>query len=869
MAIDIVRSLKQERWANSRLLSLVKVFPLKLLSRSYFLCGSIFCFAALNSYTYFFLVKSPPTDFLLWFVAHAPALYWAAMAAGVVSDWDKRRRKFIVALWLVQTSVGVVFTAENTVLALRNDWTAFAWAMALLLPVLLLTVVDVVEHKPGIEEKESGLFPYLPATCTALIAALISIAATLLRNHLWAVPFQFQMVADGQAVLFTLSDYVWIALLSVSVINVFQLLAERKFDGWPTRTWIFLLLMFLVIQESIVRFMNNALSAQGLPIRIYAVLVAAFLVLWMRTLWTATFHAVSANAANRNRTGKIRVWLWLIAACASIVALIVPAWLGGDDWNGVTSAIFYLCFWTLLPLIAYRLFPRRVPHSLPAIAAVVIVAGTAHWTLQATDYLWNVPAGLTNPSQVGTDENDAWQLLRKAFDFQTVQAKAFHLKGSESCGELCAELREYSNISNARIRQPIKLTKELQPSSGVKPDIFIFVIDSLRPDYLGSYNSAADLTPNLDSLARDSVVMRHAYTQYAGTTLSEPAIWSGALLLHAHYMRPFEYANNLLKLGITDGYDIAVCYDHILRRIIPSSDNLTKFDVDKDASQLEIGSTLNQLTAWMEHRSSKDRPILFYAQPMNVHQMAKLNLPLPTAQNWRPRPGFNDRAAFRLHQVDEILGSFFQYLRAKGLYDKSIIIVTSDHGDAFPGLPGFGVQRRAHSTILFPEVMRVPLIIHLPAAMRSRMVWDENHLAALTDITPSLYYLLGHGPLERNHVFGQPLFLSTPSELASYRRDHLLLASDASADYGILTADGRYFYAVYDSPLQSMLFDLKSDPQATRNIVTKELAKQYNNQILSDLQDLARFYKYRPSPTNSSGFAWDTIADWRNSPDDF
>jgi len=37
------------------------------------------------------------------------------------------------------------------------------------------------------------------------------------------------------------------------------------------------------------------------------------------------------------------------------------------------------------------------------------------------------------------------------------------------------------------------------------PDIFIIVIDSLRRDYVGVYNPAADFTPNLDALAHDSL----------------------------------------------------------------------------------------------------------------------------------------------------------------------------------------------------------------------------------------------------------------------------------------------------------------------------------------------------------------------------
>src|SRR5258707_172752 len=99
-----------------------------------------------------------------------------------------------------------------------------------------------------------------------------------------------------------------------------------------------------------------------------------------------------------------------------------------------------------------------------------------------------------------------------------------------------------------RARAAVQLGAALQPARGPLPDIFIIVIDSLRPDYLGAYNPQADFTPRLDAFARDSVVMRNAYTQYAGTSLSEPALWAGALLLHAHYLRPFENVNSLRTL---------------------------------------------------------------------------------------------------------------------------------------------------------------------------------------------------------------------------------------------------------------------------------------------------------------------------------
>ena len=104
----------------------------------------------------------------------------------------------------------------------------------------------------------------------------------------------------------------------------------------------------------------------------------------------------------------------------------------------------------------------------------------------------------------------------------------------------------------------------------------------------------------------------------------------------------------------------------------------------------------------------------------------------------------NARITYEVHWVDARLGEFFNYLKQRGVYDNSIIVVTSDHGDA---TGEFG--RSSHSTSIWPEIMHVPLIIHLPAKMREHLVYDDTRLSTLTDITPTLYYLLGHRPVGR------------------------------------------------------------------------------------------------------------------------
>jgi arylsulfatase A-like enzyme len=140
----------------------------------------------------------------------------------------------------------------------------------------------------------------------------------------------------------------------------------------------------------------------------------------------------------------------------------------------------------------------------------------------------------------------------------------------------------------------------------------------------------------------------------------------------------------------------------------------------------------------------------------------------------------------------------------------------------------------------------VPLLVHLPANLRSKLVYDDDRLTALTDITPSLYYMLGHRPIRSNPIFGRPLFAETREELDRGRRNELFLASDERAVYGLLADNGRFLYTTYDSPAKSFLFDLTRDPNAEHNMLTEPLQQEYAQQVIEHLHAVADFYGYKP-----------------------
>src|SRR5262249_12170151 len=86
------------------------------------------------------------------------------------------------------------------------------------------------------------------------------------------------------------------------------------------------------------------------------------------------------------------------------------------------------------------------------------------------------------------------------------------------------------------------------------PDVFLFIIDSMRRDYVSAYNPAVTFTPALGAFAADSFVFDRAFTRYAGTGLAVPSIWAGGMLIHMLEQQPFDNRNALLKLLEADGY---------------------------------------------------------------------------------------------------------------------------------------------------------------------------------------------------------------------------------------------------------------------------------------------------------------------------
>lgn len=834
---------------------------LRLVAGTYFVLTSLYCLLAFLPYTYCAFIKAPPYPWMPWFTHHQAALYWLAATAGVVANWASssslslsssqekfRDRHFVVGVCLI-VAVGAYLSMRPFLPGLQSNQVAYWWSLAALLPVIGLLLwrpesakrLESDVARPG---SRGGAFGYSGGLLVAFVVSGIYTIGARMRWYGEGHGLGFQ-ATDAELVLWSLISHIVLAIGVLSALNLIFVVAARTARPTAVRRGLAGTLIVLALAFVLVRFLDSAMSFAGVGAYAYAGALALTLTLWGFSLVLPFWDRRNGERHNKDvlqtsevqLTPRQKIATWAVMLILVVLALKSRTLIGGEDWNGFVESTWALVFWIAMSLCVYRLRPARTNYSAVMIIAILLASAFAYKGLQATEIFWGKPLGSTDD-----------EISLKFEDYGSRDASfqlAHHVLGngrSEACGDLCRILREYTNIRDTHIRTGVRLVENLTPTQGERPNIFIFVIDSMRPDYLGAYNRRVDYTPNLDALARDGVVFKNVYTEYMGTSLSEPAIWSGALLLHTHFPQPFDDVNSVRTLARTDGYQLVASYDTVLRQLFSPADNVTKLDTNTELwNQYEACSTVQQLESTLDARTDKSQPVLFYAQPMNVHQFARNDVPSPTSQHWQSPAGMNNRITYEVHWVDSCLGGFFGYLKQRGMYDNSIIVVASDHGDA---TGEFG--RTSHSTSIWPEIMRVPLIIHLPTKMREHVVYDDSRLATLTDIAPSLYYLLGHRAIRQNPLYGRPLFAGTKQEVGSYPGKDLLLASDVRAVYGILTADGRYLYTTYDSPAQSYLFDLAADPNAEHSILTPPLKQHYDEEIIEHLHAIGDFYGYKP-----------------------
>ena len=168
-----------------------------------------------------------------------------------------------------------------------------------------------------------------------------------------------------------------------------------------------------------------------------------------------------------------------------------------------------------------------------------------------------------------------------------------------------------------------------------------------------------------------------------------------------------------------------------------------------------------------------------------------------------------------------------------------MIILTSDHGDSL-GEEG----RMGHAYTIFPEIIQVPLLVHLPVALRSTFSAEPSAIAFTSDITPSLYALLGHAPVPPASIFGQPLFHAGSDRAVPVSAVEMVASSYGSV-YGALLDDARRLYIIDAVSLREHVYELDGTRLGRAVPVGQSDREAGQRAVRATIDEISRFYAFR------------------------
>ncbi|HEU5321013.1 MAG TPA: cation:dicarboxylase symporter family transporter, partial [Methylomirabilota bacterium] len=303
-------------------------------------------------------------------------------------------------------------------------------------------------------------------------------------------------------------------------------------------------------------------------------------------------------------------------------------------------------------------------------------------------------------------------------------------------------------------------------AKGKRPNVLLYLVDTLRADRLGCYGYGRPVSPHLDAFAGRAVLFERAVAQSPWTRPSVASILTG-LLPTAHGVQTLEdrlpeAARTLPEILRAAGYrTAALSTNHHVATGTGLAQGFDDFFLDEEHHAEPV---VRRAVAWLDRRTAKERPFFLYVHTLDPHA------PYQPPAVWRQRfaPGVRPEAgsredldrlyrsrgeerAARIAEVsrlydaeiaagDEAFGQLLAALRERGLYDDTLIVFVSDHGEELGERGGLG-----HGHSLYQELLSIPLVVkpagRQPAGRRS------SRLAQQVDLLPTVLAAAGL-PLE-------------------------------------------------------------------------------------------------------------------------
>ena len=441
-------------------------------------------------------------------------------------------------------------------------------------------------------------------------------------------------------------------------------------------------------------------------------------------------------------------------------------------------------------------------------------------------------------------------------------------------------------IAVIAISAAIHLYPRSRSYSGPVQHVIVISLDTSRADHFGCYGNTWIQTPNLDALAKESILFSDYITVVTTTLASHVSLFTGkyphthgvprngfmvngdnVMLAEILHDAGFHTAGFLGSFALDSRFDFAQGFDHY-------DEN---FDVlvgagGVDQNQRRAAAVTDAAIEYLDAHELPDHLFLFvhyfdphtpYAPPPPYDAMyGDASRPAPVWVKNHPalalgkRPDDVKRKIFRyageVSYMDEHLGRLLDDLRRRGILDNALLVVTSDHGENLTDAPGAAFD---HGWTVQRVETHCVCTVRLPAGAQGGTKYEP--LTASIDLLPTITKYLD---------------LPTPADVEGEALDLLNLVppstpricySEATKPWGQIEIGQpwynlrkprcvrremlKYIQAQYRS--EQALYDLAADPRERTNLLADPAGP--GSALAAPLRDLLRRWAASANPLPS------------------
>ncbi len=398
-------------------------------------------------------------------------------------------------------------------------------------------------------------------------------------------------------------------------------------------------------------------------------------------------------------------------------------------------------------------------------------------------------------------------------------------------------------------------------------NILLITIDSLRADFVGTWNEEhRGLTPNIDRLAEESAVFKNAFSAAPYTTFAMPSLFTGkypsrldiidfvdipgvyikdedtlaSILREEGYSTVGIHSNPFLSSMFNFHKGFEYFYDDLLlkglkipekaklivnriRRLVRAQPYLPAEGVNKKAVE-KLKEVKKPFFMWLHymdtHGPYQSKKGFGYVNKIKGERLWRKACKNPDAITEKEKNTLVSNYKEEVQHLDKHLGEFFDWLEKKGYFENTVVVICSDHGDAFGEHGEF-----SHPHRLYDELIRVPLIIRSPEVRQGRVIETE---VSLVDVLPTIIDILS---IEGKKFDGCSITKLMNGEESSFR-DYIISEADLTPSYHgcIRTRDWKLIW----NGGKKELYNLRKDRGEKHNIAQEypEVVKELEEKLL-------------------------------------